>query len=88
MNKILKEKINRHMIDIVALCLLPITNKDTKFFGELINKTWHISYDLNGNTCLDISEKFYVSGLKNTKIKKINMLNYYYWSIRKIKTDI
>jgi len=90
MNEILREKLNINIIDIVREYLLPIKNTNRKIFKQLISKTWNILYNLNINACLDDKTNFYVDDLKNVKIKRIfnSMTDDYYWSIRKIKTDI
>jgi len=87
MNKILKEKINIHLINIIREYLLPIVNKNknTKNLKELISKTWNILYNLNTNSCLD--KKFYIDCLKNIKIQRIFIIyaNTYFRNIRKFK---
>lgn len=89
MNKILKEKVNIHLIDIIREYLLPIVNNNTNtntHFEELIGKTWNILYNLNTNSCLN--EKFHAECLKNIKIQRIFNLHANNYFLNITKTDI
>jgi len=89
MTNILHNKLNKHMIDIIKIYILPcsdnLISEKNVCLNLLLDKTWNIFDDLNNNCHLDVNTGTYTPGLQNTKIKKISKHIYkYYWSIRTI----
>ena len=83
MNKILKEKINKDIINIIQSYTLPLQYKYGELFKELYLKVSIILFRLDKQTCYDSHDKFY-NNLSNTKIVKITDEWGHYWTIGKI----
>lgn len=83
MNKILNNKININMINIIGEYNLYISIDMNFVLGALIGKTFDIKYNLITNFCTDDLTNFY-NDLENTKIRHITSNHcHYYWVIRK-----
>lgn len=85
MNKILNNKININLVNIIRSYNLPLLNNHHYYFDELIDKTYNIQNSLNIGKCYSMSGYDYnVFDLKKSKIKIICMRNYVWWTIRKL----
>jgi len=86
MNNILNNRINFNLIHIVESYTLPSTeiikNNKEKYLNELNMTTSSIWNALYANICYDYSERYH--SMKNTKIIRMNTIDYHYWTIKPI----
>lgn len=84
MNRILNNKINSDLKQIIGSYNLHIENKKNIVYLEnLIYKTRYIKYCLITNTCIDNKYNQY-NNLNGSKLRNINLIyGNYFWTIRK-----
>jgi len=82
MNRILKDKLNINIINMIELYLLPLKNKNDKVFVHLKNRTRILYYRLNSNECFNFTTKIYENNLTNAKIIKVETITLF-WTLGK-----